>query len=199
MLAEGHVSQAVAELWRLAELGSGPAAALLDYLSLVGLDTGQIDAAAVEARCREAATRGDSFAQYVVAWRQYAEGKYPDALDWLGRSVTQRFAPAIGDVGRFFANGTGMSQRRPNFARAALCHAIRRGHLPSLILLLLYCRKGLFGAWWQIPGALAHPIAVLLSMPVIYLFPFELSTFAHSLSDKRPPFAEKENKYRRAQ
>lgn len=188
MLALGRISEAISELWRRADLGSDAAAALLEYFSLRGINLGDIDKAAVRDRCRRAAARGDGFAQYVLAWRQYHDGDYSQALQWINRAVERRFVPAIADVGRFAADGVGMSRKRPDTAVIYLRHAIRQGHLPSIMYLLNYGRRGAFGAWWRIPAAVVTPLVLLLMMPVSYLRPFHISVFAHPSRNDRPPF-----------
>jgi hypothetical protein len=187
MLAQGHVAQATSELLRLGELGSAPAAALLDYLCLCGLDASELDVVAISKRCREAAKRGDGFAQYAVGWRHFAEADFANALDWLTRSATQRFVPAMCDSGRFFANGTGLSRARPDVAKTALCQAIRRGHVPSILYFLKYGRQGLFGAWWRVFSSVIYPVAIVLAAPLLYLRPFDIFVFTHVYQDAGPP------------
>lgn len=196
MLAQGSVSEASTELRRLAELGSDPAAALLEYLCLRGLELSEIDRTDVLDRCESAASRGNGFAQYVLAWREFGQGNHSKALMWINRSVERRFLPAIADVGRFAADGVGMSQRWPDAAKLYLRHAIREGHLPSLVYLLNYSRRGAFGWWWRIPAAVVTPFAAVVTMLFAYLRPFEVSVFAHPWKNDRPPFVSKDRRSR---
>jgi TPR repeat protein len=185
-LAAGSIDAALRDLARLTELGSGSAAALLGYLNLRGTNQSGIDPANVLTRCRKAAERGDAYAQYVCAWQDYYDGDHEQALRWMNSAVKGQFLPAIADVGRFAVDGVAMSDKQPRVAAVYFRHAIGLGHIPSLMYLVNYARKGLFGWWWRVPALLATPLLVVLLIPVAYLRPFDIVVFAHpSKNDRR--------------
>jgi hypothetical protein len=175
LLSQGLMSGAAIELWRLATLGSDAAAALLDFICLQYNTLNDIDRTAVAARCREAAERGNCYAQYVVSARAYHEQHFPEAWSWINRSSAQGFLPAIGDLGVLAATGLGMSKKYPDLAWRALWDASRKRHLISIMSLFIFCRKGEFGAWWRIAGFISYPMALLLVTWVGWLNPFGTS------------------------
>jgi len=187
-LTFGRVSEAITELMHIAELGSAPAAALLDYMSLRGVQFKLDEATTVSNLCRDAAIRGDSYAQYVVAWREYDQKNLEKALHWLNASMRQLFPPAVGDFAQVAMRGAGMSRRRPNLARRSLYHAIRLGHLPSLLYLVQFAKKGAFGAAWQPFAWLSYPVVLLWVTAAMHFRPFDLALFTHVVDGSRPLF-----------
>jgi TPR repeat protein len=172
----------------IAELGSAPAAALLDYMSLRGVPFKLAEATTVSKLCRDAAIRGDGYAQYVVAWREYDEKNYEKAAHWLNASMRQLFPPAVGDFAQVAIRGTGMSRRRPDLARRSLYHAIRLGHLPSLLYLVQFAKKGAFGAAWRPFGWLSYPVVLLYVTTAMHLRPFDWALFTYVVGGSQPLF-----------
>ena len=187
-LTLGRVSAAIAELMRLAELGSASAAALLDYMCLQGVPFKLDEATSISKLCRDAASQGDSYAQYVIAWREYNENNLEKALHWLNASMRQLFPPAVGDFAQVAIRGAGMSRRRPDLARRSLYHAIRLGHLPSLLYLVQFAKTGAFGAAWRPFGWLSYPIVLLFITTAMHFRPFDLALFTHVIGGSRPLF-----------
>ena len=82
LLSAGLVMEACDELWRMAKLGSDPAAALLGYLSFRGIPWDGADEKQIHDRCRDAAVAGNSYAQYVIALTEGRSGALASALKW---------------------------------------------------------------------------------------------------------------------
>jgi hypothetical protein len=189
LLSEGKVADATLDLWRLASLGSNPAAATLGYMCLACGELSGVDCAVAIRLCADSANRGDSYAQYVIAWHEYEQGNNRKLAKWLHRSARQQFPPAIGDLGLLFIAPPKASKRRPYLAKRFFRLAINRGHLTSISFFLRGCKQGVFGGAYRTIGYLFFPLAVLLITPVIWLYPFSLSVFAYPASNKKPLFS----------
>jgi hypothetical protein len=185
-LTTGRTAELDAELDRLSMLGSDSAAALLDYLCLRGFRAGNVDTALVAKRCGEAAERGNSFAQYVVAWRAFHRQQYQEASAWMARSATGGFIPALGDMARYIVSTPQMSELRAKAARRNLWSAIRRGHVPSLLFWLRLCKLGHYGITWRVAALMVHPMVAVSYAARVYLHPFDIRFFAHSAEDVEP-------------
>ena len=188
LLAAGRLMEGMDKLVRLAELGSGAAAAILNFLHLRGLTSAAIDPALTSARCLDAAMRGDSYAQYVVACRFHQEGNHPLARSWLHRSAQQMFLPALCDIGRHFGSCVGGLPVRPEITKSFLWAAFRRGHLLSFMAFVHYGRTGVFGCWFRAVATILSPVVTLVLWVPYYLSPFELTFFAYDPDDVDPPF-----------
>jgi TPR repeat protein len=101
----GTIEAAVEEYKRLAALGSKSAQAILAFLSLSGALDDKPDIAAAEAFAKDAAEAGDPYAQYVLAWVRYAQGRSGEGLKLLHRSAT------TGGLFRQFSSSPGGSNR----------------------------------------------------------------------------------------
>jgi hypothetical protein len=188
LLSKGEVADATLDLWRLALLGSNSAAATLAYMCLVSGELSGIDCTAAFQLCTDSANRGDSYAQYVIAWHEHEQGNNRKLMTWLRRSARQRFPPAIGDLGRVVAAAPTESKRRSDLAKRFFRLAINQGHLTSIAFFLAGCKQGVFGSVYRSVGCIAFPLAVLLITPVIRLYPFSRFVFAYPSSNKKPLF-----------
>ena len=190
MLADGRVSEATRELWRLATMGSSPAAATLGYMCLACGELSGVDCLAALELCRHSANRNCGFAQYVVAWKEYELGNYRELRRWLHRSADQRFGPAICDLGRLAVTGKHHYQRRPEMAKKYFRFAVREGHIFSVIFFLQYCRERKFGVLLQLFSTVALPISRAFIVPASWFYPFGIAVFSYPASRKRPLFAQ---------
>jgi TPR repeat protein len=190
LFAAGEVVDAVSELLRLAQLGSKSAAATLGYVCLMDNKACAIDLSVALTICREAATRGDSFAQYVIAYTEYENKNYVEFQRWLNTSARQGFPPAVGDLARLLISG----RRKVIPGKLALAvklfkHAISRGHFISLLTFLEGCRTGKFGALPRMPGILAYATIKACMMPIVWLIPFSIHFFAYPAEETGPLFS----------
>lgn len=172
----------------LAEHGDKDAAATLDYVFLRGTASSVFDGATVRDLCLRAAYSGAGYASYVCSWRCFQERDYTGAIQWMTKSINMGFVPAIGDSAQMYVRGAGLAQKRPDVARNNLLLAIRRGHLPSLVMLTRFGLRGIFGFHWFIASVVGYPIAVLMMLVFARIFPFDKFVFAHAFENSRPLF-----------
>jgi hypothetical protein len=189
LLAEARLVEASQALSHRAKLGSGSAAAILDYLTLGGLQRFVSEGADISSRCLHAASHGDRYAQYVVACRYLQQGDQAAARDWLLRSAQQMFPPALCDVGRNFGSGVDGLPVRPDIAWDYLWASVRRGHTFSLISLVRYGLKGLFGPMWRVMAVVSFPIVILTALLLYHFSPFEVRFFIYNAADRDPLFS----------
>jgi hypothetical protein len=186
-LSNGRVFEACNELWRLATLGADPAAALLGYMSLRGIKWTGAQFTEILERCREAATRGNSYAQYVMALHERERKDFLKEWYWLNLANKQLFGPALAESGRMAACVVGQA----NLAKSYFRRGIRSGHLPSMVYFLSLCIRGKYGLAWRIVGIMAFPVTAILLSVGARCFPFKLFVFSHifastgSLYDER--------------
>lgn len=184
LLSEGRIEDAALHLWRLACLGSDPAAATLGYLCLTYKDLNCVNCVAAIQLCIESAHRGDSFAQYVVAWYKYEHGDNRALSKWLNQSARQGFPPAIGSLGSFFISAPDKSKNAKALSKRFFLAAIRRGHISSIPIFLLNCKRGVFGTAYRVLGYGILPPAILFLVLAMWLYPFSVRVFAYPVRNK---------------
>lgn len=188
MLSEGRVCDATKELWNSATMGSGSAAATLGYMCLACGDLSGINSVAAMQLCSDSANRGNSYAQYVMAWREYEVGNYRALGKWMNRSAQQRFSPAICDLGRLTIEGPLRTGFSPKVAIKFFRLAFRAGHLLTVMFFFRYCKEGKFGFVFKLLGTVALPIAHCLISPITWCYPFYVGVFAYPASRKSSLF-----------
>lgn len=188
LLSGGKIVDAARELWKLASLGSMSAAPLLGYLCLRDPNLCGTDRGSVYERCKESASRRDSFAQYVLAWAEYERGNYRNWFHWLTASARQHFLPAIGDLAKVLISPSVKGKMRPDLSMRCFSLAIRRGHLISIMIFLDGCRRGAFGRVCRLAGMVFWPISILPVWLAMKFLPFSASIFIYPVGTKRPLF-----------
>jgi hypothetical protein len=180
LLADGKLSHAAIELLRLAQLGSRSAAATLGCLCLMDQRECAIYASVAQTLCRESAVRGNSFAQYVIAYTEYENNNHGEFRRWLSSSASQGFPPAVGDLARLLISGRKkLVPKKLALAKGLFRQAIAKGHYVSLLTLLNGCKAGKFGVLPRVPGSIAYVIAKLFMMPAAWIAPFSIHFFAY--------------------
>jgi hypothetical protein len=159
LLQRGAVRELLVELQRRAELGSDSAASLLAYLSIHGISLDPRASSFATERCHAAATGGDSYAQFVLAWTRRKLNDDAGALEWMMKAATKGFfLPAFVDVGRFLAGGAGFKAPDRRGAIEVLWRAHRLGHRFALVYIARLMAMG-FAGWAR------RPIGILLWLP----------------------------------
>jgi hypothetical protein len=184
LLSAGRVSDTCTELWRLVQLGSDPAAALLGFISFRGVDWKEVGDNQILDRCRQAAFRGNSYAQYVMALHERTHGDYSKAWPWLNMSNMKEFGPSLAESGRIAAGVVG----KPEIALPYLARGFRAYHLPSLVFFLSLCIRGSYGFLWRIFGVTVYPIAISAMSIGVWYFPYSINVFAHFSNRAGPLF-----------
>jgi len=184
LLSVGAVSETCAELWRLATLGSDQAAAVLAFMSLRGIEWKGEDPNRILRRCQQAATNGDSYAQFVMGLNEKKLHNHSKEAEWLQLATMKEFGPALAESGILAASVA----RRPDLARIYFYRGVRARHIPSLIFFLSYCVRGTYGWCWRILGMAALPLAMIVMIFATRYFPYSLPVFSHLFARDRPLF-----------
>lgn len=178
-LSHGKVADAIAELRRLATLGSDSASATLAVLCSIYRNVHSEDSNAAMRLCIDSANRGFGYAQYALAWNEHRRGNNRELAKWLQMATRGGFAPAMGDLGLLLIAPGDISARRASVAKRLFILAMRRGHLPSVLSYLQGCRRGRFGERYRLFGLILSPIATSLMVPVLWLCPFSFAVCAY--------------------
>jgi len=158
---DGHIETALSEYRRLSDLGSNPARAVLAFLYICGVVTGQPDPISAEAIASPAAKAGYAYGQYVLAWAYWQQGRHNLVPRLFMRAaLKKRFPPAVVDLGRwnqYWRSGTDKGNRS---IERLYWLAHRQGHVQGLRLLAQYYAQGRRGRVKQVLGIILLPIAL---------------------------------------
>lgn len=191
-LVDGRLDRFIAELDRLAALGSAPASSLLGYLYLRGAFEGGENPIRAQELCTKPAQQGDAYAQYVMAWICRAKGEEAEAMNWLRRSVNAGlFPPAFVDIARFMIGGIGVASPDTRAALAVLWDAHRIGHRLALVYISQALRRTSKSLPMRVAGLLLYPIAIARASLFARRWPLSDRAFVHSASLTRPLFKAK--------
>lgn len=180
LLSEGRVSDACVELWRLNQLGSDQAAAVLAFMYLRGVSWTEVSDAEVTDACRRVALRGNSFAQFVMALRERNRKDYRKEWSWLKMANKHNFGASLGESARLAGSIIG----KPGLALPYFKRALHARHIPSMLYFVGYCVRGYYGWMARIFGLIALPVALLTVAITLRYFPFSEKGFIHLLSDE---------------
>jgi hypothetical protein len=181
-LSQGGADALVAELERLASLGSSWAAASLGYLSLLPQPNGRRDPERALLHCSSAVREGDPYALFVVGWAQYLLTKsrrksYRPMLE----ASKKRFSPATLAMSFFVWPEENVTMR---FVDGAL----RAGHTAALLLRAEYYCTGRFGLMKQALGAILKlPARARYEIARVY-DPLSLNVLMFHINDDLPAF-----------
>lgn len=188
-LIHGQISDFLNHLKRLSQLGSRPAAATLAYIYMKDVAHGEANLHRAEAMCKEAATSGDPYAQYVMGWISRAAGRDAEAVDWLRKAASKgAFLPAFVDIARFMAGGVGVAEPDTQSALAVLWDAHKLGHRMALVYIAELLQKHQENWLKGILGTILYPIAIVRATRFTNRHPLSERIFVTSLSVGRPLF-----------
>lgn len=184
MLIESRVDDFLAEVHRMAEIRSLFAQAMLGYLELTARPVEQVRHSRIVERVSPAAAAGNAFAQYVLAWSLWHQGKWAESLAQMRRAGLALFPPAMLDLGRFAWFGWGMRTADRIAARELLWQAHRIGHKAALQWL---CRLQTQGAAGLIGRVTGHMGFLPMSMRYSWFLardPFSVDVFFYNPEER---------------
>jgi TPR repeat protein len=173
-MEEGDVASACTELWRLARLGSGDAAAVMGFLMFSQPGIAPLSAADAEEACRRAANGGNGYAQFVLALMEKDRGHHTQAVEWLGKACQRRFVAA------YYESACIIYGRRRDMAFSLLVKGVKAWHFPSMLRFASLSIRGGFGLRWILPSILMLPAVVLTHLLANTYFPFSERVFIKS-------------------
>lgn len=188
LLVSGDAAKLESVLKRRASLGSGSAAALLGFLELMRVSSGEQNPEAAIAWCIAPSKAGDPYAQYVLSWAYWEARKGPDALSWMQRSaVDSKFLPARVDAGRMLAMVAGNAAEARDAVKV-LWVAHKLGHAAALVLICKIALNRQLGPIACLLGIMLFPYAALRFALIVRCDPFAARAFSYIPNAKRPLF-----------
>jgi len=181
MLVDGRARDANQELLRLGLLGSDDAAALMACMVLRGVTFGLEPEETTIERCRAAAHRGNSYAQFVMAESCRGGKRSKEMLEWLRLSAEKNFAPAIGELGVLASHVPGQIDAAARIFK----RAIRMNHIPSMLYFLSICIRGKLGLMRKVTSILCFPFLLGFASITIWYDPFKVSVFSFQRGSKK--------------
>jgi hypothetical protein len=174
-----------AELERLATLGSPWASALLAYESLLLRPDGTRDIDRAISLCKESASRGDAYAQYIMYWASLLKGDGREASQYLTASVGNLFPPAVLDS----INLTWLVRQKtdPSAVVRSIGRARDVGHYGALYWRYKLYATGKLGLWRIPVGYSCLPLGALLYTYGGWRYPFSARVFAFDATAKVHP------------
>ena len=166
----------VAELEKLAALGSPWAAAFLGYEALLLKSDGTRDIDRAIQLCRQPAMSGDPYAAYILGWATFLRGEHTEALRHFKAAAKQLFPPAVLDNVSFFW----LSHQRTDLGRVliSLRQATSVGHRATIAFRTSIYRTGKLGVARLLIGYLLWPFAWLYVHVTTWRDPFSAQSFA---------------------
>lgn len=172
----------LAELEKLAALGSPWAAAFLGYRALLLKEDGTRDIDRAIQLCTGPAASGDAYASYVLGWATYLSGRHAEAITYFRRAARQLFPPAVLDCAGFF--WIAYRDKEPLRVLVSLELARDVGARATIVFRSKIYRTGGLGIGRQLFGYLIAPIAYLYWHLAIFCDPFSAQSFSF---DARTP------------
>ena len=170
----------LAELDRLANLGSRWASSLLAYIEISAAPHGKIDTTRARTLVSTAAAAGYAYAQYVLAWAMLIDGNRAKAFENMEKAGVQLLAPAALDLALFAWLGIGLERPEPKAAVRLLAHARALGHAGELQLRCVFYRSGKVGVGYQLLGVLLTPFAWIKYLTALISDPFRAEVLSFS-------------------
>lgn len=190
MLQRGDAVRAIAELTKLASLGSGAAKTVLAYLHLQGALPSGVDFDRAADLLREPVASGDPYALYVAGWIHFLRDK--DA----GRAVScwvageeKGFLPSIIELGRFLSWDLPGSPPRYADAIEKLKLADRLGHKQAASLIATLDAAGARGPLLAISGKFRKVVHFVRLYCWLRTDFFSERVFSRPLQQRRPFFS----------
>lgn len=190
LIADGRLSEALAEFHQLASMGSNLAKCVLAYLSLLDLPGVPRNIETAKALASAALGAEPGYANYVLAYAATYEKDATNSARLMYRAYKAGFVPAASAVGLILGQGYGVAK---DFKKAEQCflHAIAMRHIPAPMLLCRFYTLGRRGALKQILGILLFPFAFLYAGIVTRFLIFSVYSFRHFRSNALPMFNER--------
>lgn len=160
LIAEGKLSEALAEYHRLAAMGSAPAKCVLAYLSLRNLPGAPRNVDAAKTLANAALSREPGYANYVLSYVAYYEKNAKKAIDLMIESYKAKFIPASSALGLILAQGWGVA-KQPREAETFFLRAVFAGHIPATLILCHFYMRGNRGFAKRLLGIVLLPFAFL--------------------------------------
>jgi TPR repeat protein len=188
-IADGRLSEALAEYQRLASMGSNLAKCILAYLSLRDLPGLPRDMESAKSLANAALSGEPGYANYVLAYAATYEKASAASVRYMSLSYQAGFIPAASALGLIFSQGYGTAKDSLK-AEQYFLRAIIMGHVPAPMLLCRFYTLGRRGFLKQIVGIMLFPIAFLYAGIATRFFMFSVHCFRHFRNRTPPMFNE---------
>jgi hypothetical protein len=176
----------LAELEKLAALGSPWASAILGYMALMPGEDGKRNINRAVELCKTHAHAGDEYAQYVYAWALLFLGETNRAYGMMKSGLLSQFPPATLDYTAYVWHGWGTKEPYPALALKLLRHAKRASHALALEWRCRFYRTGNLGLARRTLGSLLMPLALLRHIIAAWRDPFSCRVFVFQRGATRP-------------
>src|ERR1700743_121120 len=186
LIADGRLSEAVADLSRLASMGSNLAKCVLAYLSLRNIPDLPQHIEKAKALGNAALGSEPGYANYVLAYAASYEKDAPTSARLMYSSYKAGFVPAASALGLLLAQGYGAAKDYKK-AEGYFLRAVAMKHIPAPMLLCRFYTLGRRGVLKQILGILLFPCAFLYAVIMTRFLIFSVYSFRHIRSN-RPMF-----------
>lgn len=175
----------VAEVERLASLGSPWAAAVQGYMLLMTREDHEANVARAIEICRAPATGGDAYAQYILSWALMFAGRRHEGLQMMKAAAVKRFPPAAVSIAKFMSAGLGVQSANSRDALGALRVAQRLGHKGVCAARSLIYRGGQLGLGGRLIGYALMPCVIAqAAAATLWWDPFSVMNFEFDLRNK---------------
>lgn len=178
----------IAELERLASLGSPWAAAALGYICLRPMSDGKRRADRAIELCKTHAERGNGYALFVLGWALLHNDNKVGAIRAMKKAALAGFPPAMLDYAKFAWNGWGTRDIYPSVSLVLLRRADEAHHRAALLTRCTFYRSGKFGILFKLIGYLATPYAFMRLALALLRDPFSCRVFSFQESTAGPLF-----------
>ena len=190
LIADGKLSDALAEFHQLASMGSNLARCVLAYLSLRDLPGAPRNIETAKSLASAALGAEPGYANYVLAYAATYEKDATNSARLMYLSYKAGFIPAASAVGLLLGQGYGVSKDYKK-AEGYFLRAIALRHIPAPMLLCRFYTLGRRGLLKQIVGILLFPIFFLYAGIMTRFLIFSVYSFRHFRSTVVPMFNEK--------
>jgi hypothetical protein len=165
----------LAELEKLAALGSPWASAFLGYKALLLKEDGTRDIDRAIQLCTGPAASGDVYASYILGWATYLSGHHAEAMTYFTRAARELFPPAVLDsAGLFWITHR---DKEPSRVLVSLAQARNVGHRATMVFRSKIYRTGKLGIARLLLGYVIAPIAYLYWHFASFRDPFSAQSF----------------------
>jgi hypothetical protein len=170
----------IPELEKLSSMGSPWASAILAHHALLLAPNGARDIDRAIRLCKEPASGGDAYAQYVLGWAVLLAGRHREAGEYFKAAGRQLFPPAVLDSTGFFwlAN----QQARPEQVLISLKQASSVGHFATSLWRSRIYRSGRLGLARRVLGYLTAPFAMIYYLNACRQRPFSAKIYCFDAS-----------------
>jgi TPR repeat protein len=190
LIADGCLAAALEEYQRLAATGPAMAKCVLAYLHLRDLPGAPHNVEASKVLATAALGREPGYANFILSYVAVSENDAKKAINLMAASYRAKFVPAASALGLIFAAGYGVA-KHPKEAETFFLRAIRRGHIPSTLVLCRFYKRGQRGFLKSIVGQLLFPFVWLYVWITARFMIFSIRQFRHFNTTTPPMFNDK--------